>query len=256
MEKKYFFIGGLPRSGSTLLAGILNQNPNAHASMSTTLHTLFCDIQFNKTLDAIGPTEEQASNLYINAANGFYSNTNKPIIFDTNRGWPRFVGVLPRLFPYTKIILCMRDIPSILNSFENHYLFKNIAPSYVNPEGCNNPWIRLENWFQNLVSQHYEYCDYIFHSKELKKHCVFIDYDELINKTTDVISTLYEELNLTNFNHDFNNIEHSFDSIDNSCGNQNLHKVYTKVGKTPTKWILPKGVVEKYSRPCFWKGEQ
>jgi sulfotransferase len=255
MEKQHYFICGLPRSGSTLLAGILNQNPNTHASMSTTLHTLFCEIQYNKSTDIISPSEEQAFELYKNTANGYYSNVEKTIIFDTNRGWPRFIGLLPRLFPYTKLIICMRDIPSILNSFENHYLFKNIAPSYVNPDGCNNPWTRLEDWYQNKIAPLYDYCDYIYYSDELKKHCIFIDYDELVNKTSTVINNLYSELNLPSFIHDFDTINHSFEYIDDNVGNHNLHKVFTKVGKTPTKWILPKGVVEKYSKPCFWKSE-
>jgi sulfotransferase len=255
MEKQYYFICGLPRSGSTLLAGILNQNPNAHASMSTTLHSLFCDIQFNKSTDIISPTEEQSFDLYKNSVNGFYGNVNKEIIFDTNRGWPRFIGLLPRLFPYTKLIICLRDIPSILNSFENHFLFKNIVPSYVNPEGCNNPWKRLEDWYQGMIVQPFEYCDYIYYSDELKKHCIFIDYDDLVANTNTVVNNLYSELNLPFYNHDFNNIEHSFDLIDDIVGNHNLHRVHKKIGETPTKWILPKGAVEKYNRPCFWKGE-
>ena len=253
--KQFYFICGLPRSGSTLLAGILNQNPNTHASMSTTLHTLFCEIQYNKSTDIISPSEEQAFDLYKNTANGYYSNVEKNLIFDTNRGWPRFIGLLPRLFPYTKLIICVRDIPSIINSFENHYLFKNVAPSYISPDGCNNPWKRFDEWYMNMIANHYDYCEYIYYSDELKKHCIFIDYDELVNKTSTVINNLYSELNLPSFIHDFDTINHSFEYIDDNAGNHNLHKVFTKVGKTPTKWILPKGVVEKYSKPCFWKSE-
>lgn len=253
MEKQYYFICGLPRSGSTLLAGILNQNSSVYASMSTNIYGLFCEIQFNKSIDVISPTEDQAFLLYKNTINSFYSHINKPIVFDTNRGWPRFIGLLPRLFPNTKLIICVRDIPSILNSFENHYLFKNIAPSYVNPDGCNNPWTRFESWYQGMIAQPFENCEYIYYSTELRKHCIFIDYNELITTPLTVISNLYSELNIPPFNHDFDTIDHSFDNIDNSVGNHNLHKVYSKVGKTPTKWILPKGVVEKYNKPCFWK---
>ena len=34
-DRQFHFISGLPRSGSTLLAGILRQNPRFHASMSS-----------------------------------------------------------------------------------------------------------------------------------------------------------------------------------------------------------------------------
>lgn len=35
MPQKFHFTSGLPRSGSTLLAGILRQNPRFHAAMSS-----------------------------------------------------------------------------------------------------------------------------------------------------------------------------------------------------------------------------
>ena len=41
MDKKYHFISGLPRSGSTLLAALLRQNPDFHASMSGPIAALF-----------------------------------------------------------------------------------------------------------------------------------------------------------------------------------------------------------------------
>ena len=35
MMKKYYTLGGLPRSGSTLLCALISQHPDAHASQST-----------------------------------------------------------------------------------------------------------------------------------------------------------------------------------------------------------------------------
>jgi sulfotransferase len=41
INQKFHFISGLPRSGSTLLAAILRQNPRFHAAMSTPVGGLF-----------------------------------------------------------------------------------------------------------------------------------------------------------------------------------------------------------------------
>ena len=38
--KSYYFISGLPRSGSTLLSGILKQNPDFHADISSPVNAL------------------------------------------------------------------------------------------------------------------------------------------------------------------------------------------------------------------------
>ena len=45
MQKVIHFISGLPRSGSTLLAGILRQNPRFHAGMSSPVASLFMALQ-------------------------------------------------------------------------------------------------------------------------------------------------------------------------------------------------------------------
>ena len=35
MNKKYYFMAGLPRAGSTLLSSLLNQNPNLYSGPSS-----------------------------------------------------------------------------------------------------------------------------------------------------------------------------------------------------------------------------
>ena len=47
MEKKYHFITGLPRSGSTLLSNILKQNPRFHSSITDSLAPLIKGVNEN-----------------------------------------------------------------------------------------------------------------------------------------------------------------------------------------------------------------
>lgn len=252
--KKYYFISGFPRSGSTLLAGILNQNPKFHASMSTTLQQMFCEVQYNKAPDVVSLNNNQSYNLFLKTLEGYYQHIDRDVIFDTSRGWPRFDSILTRLLPYTKIICCVRDIPSILNSFEYYYKFKSIkAPSFLSPEGANNPWNRLEEWWQGMIVQPYENCEYAHSSPALKDMYVFVDYDELISNPYKTIGDLYLKLDLDYYQHDFDNVIHSFDTLDEIASNEGLHTVKTKVGKTDTKWVLPQSAVEKYTRRCFWR---
>lgn len=254
--KKYYFITGFPRSGSTLLAGILNQNPKFYASMSTTLCNLFCEVQYNKSMDVVSLSTEQAKNLYYRTLQAYYDHVDSEIVFDTSRQWPRFDSLLTNLFPYTKIVCCVRDIPSILNSFEYYYKFKTFkAPGFVSPDGANNPWTRLEDWFNGMVSQPYENCDYAFHSPLLRDLYHFVDYTDLVTNPKETIKTLYNILNLEEYDHDFENIHHSFESVDVPVSNDGLHTVKRKIGETDTKWVLPPGAVEKYTRNCFWRNE-
>lgn len=55
MSQRVHFISGLPRSGSTLLAGILRQNPGFHAAMSSPVAALM-----NALLEQTGAGSEFA----------------------------------------------------------------------------------------------------------------------------------------------------------------------------------------------------
>ena len=118
--KSYYFISGLPRSGSTLLSSILKQNPDFYADIASPVQGLT-----GNSIDVITSgesnlniTEDQRKNLMYGVFDGYYKNIEKPVIFDSSRGWTKKTPFLKALFPYTKILCPVRDIVSILNSFE------------------------------------------------------------------------------------------------------------------------------------------
>ena len=75
MNQKIHFISGLPRSGSTLLAGILRQNPRFHAAMTSPVGALF-----NTLVETMSPgiefavfiTEEQRRDILEGLFTTFY----------------------------------------------------------------------------------------------------------------------------------------------------------------------------------------
>ena len=102
MKPRIHFISGLPRSGSTLLAGILRQNPRFHASMTSPVGALF-----NTMVEAMSPgnefavfiSEEQRMDLLKALFTTYYRNeAQKEVIFDTNRMWCTRLPALTRLF--------------------------------------------------------------------------------------------------------------------------------------------------------------
>src|SRR6478672_13239681 len=88
MQHGVHFISGLPRSGSTLLAGILRQNPKFHAGMSSPVGALF-----NQLLNAMGAMSEfsvfideaQRRDVLRGVFDGYYRKIHrKKFFFDTN----------------------------------------------------------------------------------------------------------------------------------------------------------------------------
>ena len=120
MNKQFYFISGLPRSGSTLLSAILRQNPDFYADISSPLHGIV-----TSTVQQISTTEsssnigiEQRMNICHGIFNGYFAHLNNPVVIDTNRQWTANTTLLQTLFRYTKIIACVRDPRWILDSFE------------------------------------------------------------------------------------------------------------------------------------------
>lgn len=116
------FISGLPRSGSTLLAALLRQNPALHANITSPvgsmLGALLADMSAgNETSVFIDDAQRQA------VLRGLFENYYGvhhvgKTIFDTNRGWTGRIDLLAQLFPECKVICCVRHVPWIIDSVE------------------------------------------------------------------------------------------------------------------------------------------
>ena len=105
-NKEYYFISGLPRSGSTLLSGILKQNPEFYADITSPVSGII-----QSTINGItgsennhNVNEERRKSILTSIFDGYYSFTEIPVIFDTSRGWTSKTSTLKALFPYTKIL--------------------------------------------------------------------------------------------------------------------------------------------------------
>lgn len=77
MTKTFHFISGLPRSSSTLLVAILEQNPRFHAGMSSPVAALFSSTLANVSAGSefsVVVSTEQCSNLLRGVFNNFYQD--------------------------------------------------------------------------------------------------------------------------------------------------------------------------------------
>ena len=110
--KEMFFISGLPRSGSTLLSAILKQNPDVYADISSPVEemvsTSISVMSASESNQLI--KEDKRKAILTGLVESYYSDVDRPIVFDTSRGWTAKTGVLKDLFPHTKIICCVRDL--------------------------------------------------------------------------------------------------------------------------------------------------
>jgi len=257
--KTYYFISGLPRSGSTLLSSILNQNKNFYADISSPL----CEVSrssislLSRTINRLNIDENRRKQTIFGLFEGYYSHIDSNIIFDTSRIWTYYTDFLVSLFPYTKILCCVRDIPSVLNSFEkitkkNSFYISSIfdGKDYLTSfSRCEY----LMNKEDGIVSTSYHGLvdGYSYNPNMI----YFVNYETLCRFPKKTMKEIYNFLKQPYFEHDFNNLNYSNELVDLNCNTKNLHTVKKQIFYEKEKIILPKEVFNYYKdmKLEFWK---
>lgn len=259
--KTYHFISGLPRSGSTLLSAILKQNPRFSAGISDPLLSFAASI-IRDTNNAVGmdaavPIEKRRE-LIRDMFDSFYKNDNE-VCFNTNRGWAGSTSLLKDLFPNFKMIVCLRDVPWILDSFE---ILNNKNPYTIKPLYHHQELATVHERCQILMGETPNFPGYVrgplvttqqaMFSNEFE-HCCFLDYETLCKNPEAAMREIYMFLNEPYFEHDFNNVEDSYDEFDVQAKIKDLHTVKKQVKYTERRSVLPDELWRNYSNFTFWK---
>jgi sulfotransferase len=122
MLSRVHFISGLPRSGSTLLAAILRQNPKFHtditgpvAQLCRVVHEkIGCTGEFSVLFD-----DRRCAHMLRGVFESYYAHVPAgSAVFDTNRTWTGRAALLGRLYADCKVICCVREISWIIDSIE------------------------------------------------------------------------------------------------------------------------------------------
>jgi len=257
MNKKYHIIAGLPRSGSTLLCSILNQNPKFHASETSALPIILSSVRMgweevleNKSTPKIGVKK----NVMKSIVDGYYSHIDKPVIFDKHRIWNSEYHMAQTVFgENVKYILCVRDIPDILASFEK--LYRKSAGFWDTPDSRNFPKQSkfLEGRCELLMSREGPIGSCLMSINELKRYTdnvAVIDFNQLTFKPEETMKEIYDFLGEESYEHDFNNVELITNEDDRIHGYLGLHKVRKKVEPvmSDAKAILGKELYNRYNR--------
>jgi sulfotransferase len=255
--KQYYFISGLPRSGSTLLSAILKQNPEFYADVSSPLEPIIRSVTdvISTHESSSNILEDQRKNIFHGIFNGYYQHIEKPIIFDTSRLWTKKTSFLKEVFPYTKIICLVRDIVSILNSFEVIFS-KNSLYSIKILDNNQNIFSRCEEMMYQdtgMIATPWQFLQEGYAANPDMIH--FIEYNNLCLNPETTMKELYEFIEKPYYSHDFDNLEYSNTNFDKVANLTDLHTIRKRVEYKPPRCILPPDIVEKYSKMNmeFWR---
>ncbi|HTH79830.1 MAG TPA: sulfotransferase [Ramlibacter sp.] len=255
----YHFITGLPRAGSTLLAAILRQNPRFHAGMTSPVGAFFTALSQQYaagTEFAPVVTQDQRRRLTRALFDAYYHDqSDKAVIFDTNRLWAARMPLVLDQFPDAKVIACARNVAWVMDSierqfrsnpYENTRLFGSLT-------GRSSVYQRTEGLAQHdqLVGFAWAALREAFYGEQAKSLLV-IDYDLLTQAPAKVMDLLYRFIGEPAFAHDFDNVQYEASDFDEQLGVPKLHSVRPKVEHKERRTILPPDLFDKYSKMTFW----
>lgn len=256
MTKTYHFISGLPRSGSTLLTSILNQNPRFHSSITDPLASLVKGV-IEHSQDSPGMKSEvpvqRRRNLVKHLFEGYYQDVDKPVIFNTNRAWTYLTNVVLDLYPNSKFIVCVRDIKWVLDSFECAHRRNPFSVNTVTGGLGKSVYQRTEELMKEDGVVGFPYVGIKQAITSADQHSLFLlEYEQLCKDPSRMIASVYTFLNEPMFDHDFDNVAASWDEYDAEIGIK-LHDVAQKVEWRPRKSILPPDIQNKYANMEVWR---
>lgn len=256
---KHHFISGLPRSGSTLLAAILLQNPRFHAGMTSPVGSLFANVREQCSAGSeFGAviSREQRRRLLKGLFDSYYADqADKAVVFDTNRQWCATLPAIHDLFPQAKVIACVRNVAWVMDSLERLYRanpFEN-TKLFADAVERNTVYSRVETLAQRnrLVGYAWAALKEAYYGEHAGS-LLIIDYDLLTQAPEKVLRLVYEFIGEPWFEHDFDNLVYDAPDFDEALGVSGLHKVRRKVGVSARRTILPPDLFEQYSQLSFW----
>lgn len=247
--KQFFFISGMPRSGSTLLCNILAQNPEIHATATSgVIELLFqCRNSFDTLVEFQAMAEAEREKVKLQTLRGimegYFSDVEKPIIAEKSRGWNAYLEMAETILgEKPKVLVPVRSISNILASMEK--LWRE-TQRYKSPAGEQGEQYfqmqtvegRLKYWTSEnqVVGLAYNRIKDAV-QRGWGSQMLFVPYERLTDSPHNTLEKIYEFLGLSSFTHDFNNVKQVTFENDDVHGFKNLHIIRPVVEPQASQW--------------------
>ena len=259
MQNGIHFIAGLPRSGSTLLAAILRQNPRFHAGMTSPVGAMYMALEgamSRRNEAAVFIEEDQRRDVLKGLFGNYYNSIQKErLVFDTNRAWCTKLPALSELFPEARIICCVRDLSWIMDSIER--LVRRNAfelSGMFGFEPGNTVFTRINRIAtgDGMIGYALDALKEAFFSEQASK-LILVEYQALTRAPQATLDVLYKLLGEPPFAHDLDNVEYAADNFDFALGTRGLHTVRKKVEWVERQSVLPPELFNRFVNDAFWR---
>lgn len=237
--KKLYFLGGLPRSGSTLLGSLLNQHSEIYVSPTSPLGDILTDIEKSINNFDIQFTFDKTKvsyNIYSSVLSNFYNHIPKQYILDKNRFWGRNINTV-KMFSSNepKIVATYRPIPEVITSYisliEREQYTDNFIDNHLRKDNLRiTNDNRAEYIWRHYVSPCYE--SLVYSINKYPEYIHLVEYTNLINNPQEEINKIYDFLNIPREQNNFSSItNYCKEDKDEQWGLVGLHDIRPNLSK-------------------------
>jgi sulfotransferase len=192
-------------------------------------------------------------NIVKSLVEGYYQDVDKDVIFNTNRAWTLLTPQIDDIFPDARLIVCVRDINWVLDSFETAHRKHPLSTNTATGGFSGTVYSRIETLMDQTGIVGFPYLGIKQAITSNEKHkLLLVEYDELCKRPESMIRAIYSFIGQPYFEHNFNNVQASWDEYDAEIGIP-LHEVRSKVEFRSRPTILPPDVLGKHANMEVWR---
>ena len=263
--RKFVFLAGLPRTGSTVLGTLLSQHTELKTTATSVVrglmwHTLNLNLGQSLYYNRYDDKSELWGTLR-GILNGAYESYPQSIIVEKDRGWAKDVSITAKVIGETpKIIAPVRSLPDIIASFV--LVARKAGISSKIYEEVITAGREINSWsLSRIIWEKYVYHSWrdMKASYEAHPECFhLVEYDGLLGNTGAVMGDIYNFIGVNPISTETKNLINPHPENDTVYGLKGLHDVRSELKRTsPPAWeILGDSC---YSFWCeknleFWRG--
>lgn len=253
MNKQFYFLSGLPRSGSTLLTTLLAQNPKIHAEGNSAV----CQLMWDTHVSIVSNAAQQlwasgrvhsAESIVRGIPHIYYNDVEKPYVIDKCRSWtlPANMQLIKQyITTKPKVIVLLRPIEQILGSFYNLYVRNNTTPDanfFVDMLAARSePIMRSFDGVMSTIGAN-------------NKDFLYITYDKLVKDTVSTLRLVYDFLDMDYYDHNLTNIINEHPEDDTVYELEYYHEVRPTINVQSYDVDVPRDILDKCKQLNFLLG--
>lgn len=209
LNKRLVYVTGLPRAGSTLLCQLLGQHPDIYSpGHSSPLSQVFNHLRGQLSDDPFllaqldvdfDLTYTRLLNAYRGFVNGWFAETDKPVVADKNRGWLRMIDTVKLLDPEFRMLVCIRDLRQVFGSIEAQHQ-KTLLLDFPDHISSHSAYERADTLFgkEGVIGGPLKSIEYLFQDVDpkLREHVGFVAFEALVSDPAETMRLLYRWLDL------------------------------------------------------------